>query len=298
MDEAIACFKKAIELDPKFAAAPGLLAKAERHGSGPGQARSTSRRASYNRRPARSASAWPSGARSRSSTHGGRPVRRRLRRRPQAGRRPEGRPPLQRRLLRIAGRRRPGRGRGQARRQRSEPACANRPSTGSAPTWPCAPSNWRPASPPTAPRCSRRCATGSRTPTWPASATRRPWPSSRRRTEGVYPALGRRGGAAEEGERPTEPRLAPAATARGPQGAPQGQPATGRIARPDRPGPPGAEEVDRGRAAPPRVPGHPRADAARRLVHLQHQVAARRRRSWARRNTPTPSRCSWPATRG
>ena len=60
-------------------------------------------------------------------------------------------------------------------------------------------------------------------------------------------------------------------------GAPQREPATGRIARADRPGPPGAEEVDRGRAAPPRVPGHPRADPARRVVHLQHQVNARRR---------------------
>ena len=37
-----------------------------------------------------------------------------------------------------------------------------------------------------------------------------------------------------------------------------------------------AEEMDRGRTAPPRKPGHPREDAARRLVHLQHAVAARR----------------------
>ena len=142
----------------------------------------------------------------------------------------------------------------------------------------------------------RRLAKGHRPGRHPRRG--RPGQALRRRTEGVYPALDRRRGAAEEGERPTEPRLADAATARGPQGAPQGQPATGRIARPDRLGSVGEEEVDRGRAAPPRVPGHPRADAAGRLVHLQHQVNARRRARWARRNTPTPNRCSWPATRG
>ena len=36
------------------------------------------------------------------------------------------------------------------------------------------------------------------------------------------------------------------------------------------------EEVDRGRTAPPRVPGHPRESSARRLVHLQHAVNTRR----------------------
>ena len=41
--------------------------------------------------------------------------------------------------------------------------------------------------------------------------------------------------------------------------------------------PPATEEMDRGRTAPPRVPGHPREDAARCLVHLQHEVDARRR---------------------
>ena len=63
---------------------------------------------------------------------------------------------------------------------------------------------------------------------------------------------------------------------RGSKSAAQGQPRTGRPARPDRSEPPPAEEMDRGRAAPPRVPGHPREVAARRLVHLQHEVAARR----------------------
>ena len=34
--------------------------------------------------------------------------------------------------------------------------------------------------------------------------------------------------------------------------------------------------MDRGRTAPPRVPGHPREDPTRCLVHLQHEVDARR----------------------
>ena len=37
-----------------------------------------------------------------------------------------------------------------------------------------------------------------------------------------------------------------------------------------------AEEMDRGRTAPPGEPDHPREGAARSLVHLQHAVAARR----------------------
>jgi len=60
---------------------------------------------------------------------------------------------------------------------RTRPGSANRPSTGSAPTWPCAPGNWRAADPPTVRRRNRRCGTGNRTATWPACATRRRWPS-------------------------------------------------------------------------------------------------------------------------
>ena len=37
---------------------------------------------------------------------------------------------------------------------------------------------------------------------------------------------------------------------------------------------------------------------ARRVDDVQHEVDARRRAAWARRNTPRPSRCCWPATRG
>ena len=47
--------------------------------------------------------------------------------------------------------------------------------------------------------------------------------------------------------------------------------------RADRPGTPDAEHMYRGRTAPPRVPGHPGDDAARCLVQLQHEGAARRR---------------------
>ena len=36
-----------------------------------------------------------------------------------------------------------------------KPDSASRPSTGSAPTWPCGPSNWKAASPPIVPRCRR-----------------------------------------------------------------------------------------------------------------------------------------------
>src|SRR5262249_39556459 len=53
-------------------------------------------------------------------------------------------------------------------------------------------------------------------------------------------------------------------------------PATGRPARPDRPGPAGAEEVGTGRAGAPREPDYPREEAARRLEHLQREVHAGR----------------------
>ena len=93
-------------------------------------------------------------------------------------------------------------------------------------------------------------------------------------------------------------RLAPGATGRGSQNAAQGQPATGRPARPDRSEPPATEEMDRGRAAPPRVPGHPREDAARCLVHLQHEVAARRRLAGPEEIRRSRAAACWPATRG
>ena len=73
--------------------------------------------------------------------HRGRPVRRRLRRRPQAGRRPEGRTPLQRRLPRRPGRRRPGRGRGQARRRGTHPPPPSGPRLATRRPGPGAPSN-------------------------------------------------------------------------------------------------------------------------------------------------------------
>ena len=92
----------------------------------------------------------------------------------------------------------------------------------------------------------------------------------------------------EEGECTTEPRLAPGATARGPQSTPQGQPATGRPARSDRLGPAGAEEMDRGRAASPRVPGHPREDAADAWSTFNTKSVLGGA-SWARRNTPRPT---------
>ena len=62
--------------------------------------------------------------------------------------------------------------------------------------------------------------------------------------------------------------------------------------------PAATEEMDRGRAAPPRKPGHPREVAARRLVHLQHASRCSAAPCWARRNTPKPNRSCWRATRG
>src|SRR5262249_6082718 len=58
-----------------------------------------------------------------------------------------------------------------SRSQAVATACTSRPSTGSAPTWPCAPSNWIAVNRPTPPRCSGRRSTGSRTGTWPGCAT-------------------------------------------------------------------------------------------------------------------------------
>jgi serine/threonine protein kinase len=66
--------------------------------------------------------------------------------------------------------------------RRSGPDCGNKLSTGSAPTWPCAPGSSNPHRPLTRRRRNRRCGTGSRTPTWLASATRRRWRNCRPRT--------------------------------------------------------------------------------------------------------------------
>ena len=66
------------------------------------------------------------------------------------------------------------------------------------------------------------------------------------------------------------------ATRRRSEQSSQGQPRTGRSARPNRSVPAPTEEMDRGRAAPPRVPHYPREAATRRLAELQHPIAARR----------------------
>ena len=119
-------------------------------GSGPGQAPRLPGRQLHARRPTRNASAWPSGARSRSCITP-RPActptpspptpswpttwRPRTATTPPAS--PRWPPPARARTPPSS-------------TTRSGPACGSRPSTGSAPTWPCAP-RWR-ASPPTAPR--------------------------------------------------------------------------------------------------------------------------------------------------
>ena len=181
-DEAIACFSKAIELDPKHAEAhcnlgfalanqgrfgESLAALKRGHELGSKQpgwrypsaewVREAEAKAAMERSCPRSSKASSSPATTRNGLaladvcqvkklhqRSGRPVRRRLRRRPQAGRRPESRAPLQRRLLRH---RWPPPARAipalrQSSTTRSERACASRPSTGSAPTWHCMLSNW------------------------------------------------------------------------------------------------------------------------------------------------------------
>ena len=57
-------------------------------------------------------------------------------------------------------------------------------------TTPCTPVNWKVASPPTLPRCSKKCFVGRGTGTWAASATRLPWPNSRRTSRKRIPSSG------------------------------------------------------------------------------------------------------------
>jgi RNA polymerase sigma factor (TIGR02999 family) len=179
LDAAIACCRQAIELDPKLALAHNNLAVAERlaavQGKLPaflkgeykphtnaerlamaelcllkqlhhGAARACTRRRSP---PTRS---WPPTAPPATATT----------------------PPVTPRWPAVARARTPP-----SWMPRSGPGCGNRPSPGCAPTWPCGPRTWTAASPPTAARHSGRCGTGSATPTWPASATRRHWPNCR-----------------------------------------------------------------------------------------------------------------------
>jgi tetratricopeptide (TPR) repeat protein len=65
---------------------------------------------------------------------------------------------------------------------RNVPACAGKRSPGCEPTWPCGPRSWPPASRRPGRLSRESCGTGRRTPTWPASATRRGWPGCRRRS--------------------------------------------------------------------------------------------------------------------
>src|SRR5262249_29053289 len=75
-----------------------------------------------------------------------------------------------------------------------------------------------------------------------------------------HASLGRRAVAGclhERGRERQTRRLAPGTAGRDLEEVAQGRPATGRRARTDRPGTVGAEEMGGGRAAAPRVPGHP-----------------------------------------
>ena len=67
----------------------------------------------------------------------------------------------------------------------------------------------------------------------------------------------------ESGRERQARQIDPGTVGRGSQDAAQRQPQLAGTARPDRYDPPPTEEMDRGRAAPPRVPGHPREDGAR-----------------------------------
>ena len=91
LDEAIACYKKAIELDPKFADAQTQLAGAERMAAVRDKLTAflDGRYTPASNEERLGLAEW---CQSKKLNHsGGRPVRRRLRRRPQAGRRPRGR---------------------------------------------------------------------------------------------------------------------------------------------------------------------------------------------------------------
>ena len=59
-----------------------------------------------------------------------------------------------------------------------------------------------------------------------------------------------------------------------------------------------AAEVRRRRAAPPRVPEDPRAERSRTTGRPSTRSPCSAAACWARRSTPRPNRCSWPATRG
>ena len=59
-----------------------------------------------------------------------------------------------------------------------------------------------------------------------------------------------------------------------------------------------AAEIRRGRAAAPRVPEDPRAERSRTTGRRSTRSPCSAAACWARRSTPRPSRCSWPATRG
>ena len=82
---------------------------------------------------------------------------------------------------------------------RKRPASASRPSTGSAPTWSCVPSNWSPASSPIAPSAAddEPLAAGHRPGRHPRRG--RPGQAAVTGAEGVYPIVGRCGGAVEKG---------------------------------------------------------------------------------------------------
>ena len=117
--------------------------------------------------------------------------------------------------------------------------------------------------------CRRRSGCTRKSFPRPVATSGRPSPPTVFATHGWAATLGQAGLTAREAEARTdlltvERTLYLATTTTGVvPGVPRVKPAEGRQTR-------------RGRAAPPRVPGHPREEGARRLVDVQHAVDARR----------------------
>ena len=125
---------------------------------------------------------------------------------------------------------------------------------------------------------------------------------SRQAAADLLPLVLRRGyaqlAAARPGRQGTPRPRASTATALGPRGVPgpHRRPAIRRLrtaSRCSRPKP-----LPRPKWSFPRVPGHPREDAAQYLDTVRHEVAARRGgAAGPERSMPTPNHCCWLATK-
>ncbi len=130
LDEAIACYKKAIELDPKVRRRPRRTSEGGADGRCPGENRRLPGPQVFTGQQRGAPRAGRVVSEQESEPQRGRPVCRRLCRRPQTRQQPRCWASLRRGLLRGVGRCRPGRGCGQPRRQGAQHGCGDRPSTG------------------------------------------------------------------------------------------------------------------------------------------------------------------------